>query len=297
MWTLPDKIKGHPESCAGMMGCGIMRVMERHEDSRLAQVVLRISGTGADAPTLSGGVPLALFGRFVSALPDLIAGRDLHAGAQRLPDARIRVEEGSVKFVVLVQLLTLGLLLDGGLRDDISRLSSGLVPLDLGRRAAVSEIQRGLAEVEGGVFEVSALDGAGVVLAQSTPVGAKPLVDDTSDLFVEEEATLVGTAYDIGGKGKTNIHITDLATGRDITVQATREAVEHSTRPYERLRLLVRYRRNLRTGECKGYTLVRIIKAFDFETFRERLHAAIERESRAWAGIDHAAWLQEMREG
>ena len=24
---------------------------------------------------------------------------------------------------------------------------------------------------------------------------------------------------------------------------------------------------------------------------------AIERESRAWAGIDHAAWLQEMREG
>ena len=278
MWTLPDKIKGHPESCAGMIGCGIMRVMERHEDGRLAQVVLRISGTGADAPTLSGGVPLALFGRFVSALPDLIAGRDPHAGVHRLPDARIRVEEGSVKFVVLVQLLTLGLLLDGGLRDDISRLSSGLVPLDLGRRAAVSEIQRGLAEVEGGVFEVSALDGAGVVLAQSTPVGAKPLVDDTSDLFVEEEATLVGTAYDIG-------------------VQATREAVEHSTRPYERLRLLVRYRRNLRTGECKGYTLVRIIKAFDFETFRERLHAAIERESRAWAGIDHAAWLQEMREG
>ena len=79
--------------------------------------------------------------------------------------------------------------------------------------------------------------------------------------------------------------------------RTTREAVEHSTRPYERLRLLVRYRRNLRTGECKGYTLVRIIKAFDFETFRERLHAAIERESRAWAGIDHAAWLQEMREG
>ena len=238
--------------------------MERHEDSRLAQVVLRISGTGADAPTLSGGVPLALFGRFVSALPNLIVGRGPHVGAQRLPDARVRVEEGSVKFVVLISALTLDLLLRGGLQDDIARLSSGLVPLDPERRAAVSEIQRGLAEVEGGVFEVSALDGAGVVLAQSTPVGATPLVDDTADLFVEEEATLVETAYDIGGKGKTNIHITDLSSGRDITVQATREAVEHSTRPYERVRLLGRYRRNLRAGECQGDTLVRIIKAVDF---------------------------------
>ena len=31
------------------------------------------------------------------------------------------------------------------------------------------------------------------------------------------------------------------------------------------------------------------------QAFRERLRAAIERESRAWSGIEHAAWMSEMR--
>ena len=269
--------------------------METLGKERGAQVVLRIYGTGKGAPSLADGVPLPLFGRFVGALPDLIVGRQPNPAG--LDEARVRVEEGSVKFVVLLPAITLLGLLGGGLGEDLERLSSNRVPLDPGRQAAIRNIQKGLADVAGGAFEVTALGSDGTVLAKSSPVGARPLVDDTRDLFVEEEATLVGTAYDIGGKEKTNIRITDLATGSDFVVRATREAVEHSTRPYERLRLLVRYRRNLRTGECRDYELVRIIKAFDFETFRARLHAAIDRESRAWEGIDHVAWLSEMREG
>ena len=268
--------------------------METVDKTKFARVILRIYGTGNDAPSLSGGVPLPLFGRFVNALPDLIVGRQPIPA--RLDEARVRVEEGSVKFVVLLPAIALSGLLGGGLREDLERLSSNRVPLDPGRQVAVRNIQKGLSGVEGGTFEVAALDVDGAVLAKSAPVGTEPLTDDTRDLFVEEEATLVGTAYDIGGKEKTNIRITDLSTGRDFVVRATREAVEHSTRPYERLRLLVRYRRNLRTGDCRDYELVRIIKAFDFETFRERLRAAIDRESRAWEGIDHAAWMSEMRE-
>ena len=38
-----------------------------------------------------------------------------------------------------------------------------------------------------------------------------------------------------------------------------------------------------------------IARDIRLRAFRERLRAAIERESRAWAGIEHAAWMREMR--
>lgn len=257
---------------------------------------LRLHLVGGEGVPLSPseGLPFDLFETLPGTLADFAAGSVRLSKGQK-QETRVHFEVGSLIVVARICPVLFGVLLANGLSEDLVRIQHGRTPLDPVRSEAVSRLQKSAEAKAFRTFDFSVVSPEGVIVAESGALNGTPLLNDAQDFFSEEEATLIGTAWDIGGKSKTNIHITDLSTRRDFTVQATREAVEFCTRPYARLRLLVRYRRNLRTGEGSDYKLIKLLPTVESDDFEKALEAAIERGTRAWEGINHRQWIDEMR--
>lgn len=269
--------------------------MEKQEQTqRYGELRLHLVGSEGVPLSPSDGVPFDLFETLPGTLADFVAG-SVRLSREQKQEALVRFEVGSLNVVARMRPALYALLVSSGLSEDLVRIRHGKTPLDPVRSEAVSRLQKYAENKTFKTFDFSVISPEGVVVAESGMLNETPLLNDSQDFFSEEEATLIGTAYDIGGKVKTNIHITDLSTQRDFIVQATREAVEFCTRPYARLRLLVRYRRNLRTGEGSDYKLIKLLPAVEPSDFEKALEAAIERGTRAWKGINHRQWIDEMR--
>lgn len=260
------------------------------EMGQSGQIAFVLKARVKDQEVTPGTISLALFNEFNAEVEKFLAGSQRRSPGH---EVRFDIESGSYKLV-----LTLPTPLFASVRTDLQRL---------GREDALGEIDPKRAEIITQWQErAQSMPGYGVDI--TSPGGAFRPVRITrateyrtpnDDHWVNVERYIVGTVVDMGGLTTANVHVQDDATGRQIVAASSEEYLREQKENvlYRKVQIHVTAQENIKTGKLRGVRLISFVgNAPSYDEME--LETAIEKGSKAWAGIPNAAsWVRDLRGG
>ena len=117
-----------------------------------------------------------------------------------------------------------------------------------------------------------------------------------ADQWVDTEAYLYGRVFNMGGKSKSNVHIT-LSNGTNIKLDTNEDilADDNKNRLYKEQLVRVKAQRNLRTKELRNERLVSF-EYYEPHFNEDEFIKQVARTKLAWKDIpDIVSWVEEVR--
>ncbi len=231
-----------------------------------------------DLPTLRG---------FLAEVEKLIKG-DVPAAS--LSDSRVRIEEGSVKVVVMAAHL-----LAADVRADLARLeATGDLDQIQPRRAEVIEQWQNRTRVTPSrSYTLWREAGTAPLRVAST----SQLQHGSENAWVSVERYLTGKVVNAGGKQEPNVHLVLADSGATVKVSATEQQLgaEKENQLYKTVTLRVQAEQHLRTHELRNIRLIQFLS--QSEEADERVLANLWQKGReAWQDVRSAAgWVEAVR--
>jgi hypothetical protein len=233
-------------------------------------------------------IGLSMFNEFNEEVEAFLAGSQ-----RRVPmdDVQLEIKDGSYKLV-----LALPAILLAAVEPDLKKLSREdvLGEIDPKRAEIVKQWQKRARSVPEFRVEIDSpsADFRPVRITNETEFHA-PDEDD----WVAVEKYVVGTVVDMGGTTAANVHLINEETGRRIVAGSSEGFLREQKQNflYRKVQVQIAARENMKTGELKDIELISFVglgPSYD----EAELETAIEKGTRAWAGVPNTAeWMREMR--
>lgn len=237
-----------------------------------------LTSANVDLPTLRG---------FLEDIENLIRGDET---AVSFENSRVRVEDGSLKIVALVEPA-----LAASLGTDISRLKeTGDLDLIQPRRAQVLEQWQKRAKAS-----PSRSYQLPVTAGQSTWWITKDTSFQRGGLkgWLSVEKYLTGKVIDAGGKVRPNLHLEVKGSRRSLRISATERQISgvKENLLYRVITLRVEAEQNLHTRQLRRVRLLEFVPEAS-QVDEEALQRLWQRGTRAWADVGSAsAWVETLR--
>lgn len=202
------------------------------------------------------------------------------------------IEKGSVKHIIKTTMQSII-----GFNAILGQISTeqNIDFLDLNTAKAIEKFQE-IAKSQDYNFSLS----TSINKSNSLHINAKTKFYRSEYLWVDAEFYFYGKITDMGGVGKSNIHIATKEFG-NLTIQTNKDFLEN----YEKNPLYKRYgiraigKQNVETGEIDKHTLIfKEIVEYTPKFDEDYLNDLINKASKSWKGIKDADnWLRNLRGG
>ncbi|MCL2808065.1 MAG: hypothetical protein FWD27_07940 [Coriobacteriia bacterium] len=236
-----------------------------------------------------GNLSLPLISEFTEAVSRFIKGSTYID----LSEVRVVIEEGSLAIAVRPSPVIMPAITDF----ESINTSGNLDEIDSNRAKVIAELQDKARSNPNRTYTISdtsdrkRIDGKSIVISNKSDY-RKTLEDQ----WVQTETYIYGKVFDIGGKTKSNVHLT-LENGSTVKLDADAGllADDSENRLYKEQLVRVKAEQNLRTKEYRKETLVSFEKYaphFD-EAEYQKLSAKVKS---VWADVsDIVSWVEEAR--
>ena len=231
-----------------------------------------------DLPTLRG---------FLDEVESFVRGDE---PSPNLRESQVKIEEGSIKLLVLVSVV-----LAQSVVGDLKRLAeSGDLDTMQPKRASIME-----------KWQSRSVSSEFMTYSLGLENAKEPIVrvnrDTTwkhgqADSWVAVEKYLTGRVVDLGGKKKPNVHLV-LEDGTTLKVGASeaRLAAEKENHLYQELTLRVEAEENILTGDLRNIRLLEFQKQAN-HVDEKALEKLWQRGREAWSSVDDPVkWVEEIR--
>jgi hypothetical protein len=207
-----------------------------------------------------------------------------------LADSRVRIEDGSLRVVVLVSAL-----IAASVKADIKTLSetNDLDAIQAKRAQVVEAWQSRAHRSPNRVYALDSFKPSGSVFITNT----SRFLRGGENSWVGVEKYLVGKVVDLGGKQDPKIHLVIGDSEESIRIGATEEqlASERENRLYRQVTVRVQGEQHLRTRKLRELRLIQFLPRH-IEADESLLAELWRKGKEAWIGIGSASeWVEKMR--
>lgn len=253
-------------------------------DNRL---VFRLEDHRKNVPLTPDTVDLPTLRGFLDDVEKLTKGNEPTAS---LKGSQVRIEEGSLKLLVLVSAH-----LAHSLQADLEHLekTKDLDSIQTNRADIVEKWQARARKNPRRIYQIGREKSQRPMLRIARDTTWQR---GNANSWVAVEKYLTGRVIDLGGKSAANVHLL-LPGGDTVVVESSEKALsaEKENLIYREMTLRVLAEENLATGEMRNARLIEFVSTSN-EVDEDALRRLWQGGEKAWAGVeDPAAWVEGIR--